>query len=284
MKSLVRKHFPRPLQSWLRRMYYHFPLLRKLYYLPVDLIESLAGNRGKIVPARSQIFIGDSHFEATGNEFFNYFKNIGDLQPDETVLEVGCGIGRMALPLTRYLDSGRYEGIDIVTEGISWCRKNISSEYSNFHFQVADIYNTLYNPRGKYNAVDYRFPFADSTFDFVFLTSVFTHMVLQEVDNYLGEISRVLKKEGRCFATFFLLDAEARKFVSRKDSKFHEEHEGCRVIDKSIPEASIAFEENKVRELFSRYGLEIKEPIHYGSWAQRKQYLSSQDIVLAFKR
>ena len=226
MKSLVRKYFPRSLQSWLRRLYYHIPLFRKLYYLPVDFLETLLGKRGKNTPPRSLIFIGDSHFEETGKEFFNYFKQIGNLKPNETVLEIGCGIGRMALPLTNYLTDGRYEGIDIVEEGIDWCRKNISAKYPNFRFQLADIHNALYNPKGTENAAGYRFPFEDKTFDFVFLTSVFTHMVLPEVDNYVAEISRILKKGGRCFATFFLVDETAKKFVNKKDCRFAEKYDG----------------------------------------------------------
>src|SRR5205085_6486747 len=49
-------------------------------------------------------------FRATGAEFLRYFIELGGLRPTEHVLDVGCGVGRMAVPLTGYLDAGgRYE-------------------------------------------------------------------------------------------------------------------------------------------------------------------------------
>ena len=55
------------------------------------------------------------------------------------------------------------------------------------------------------------FPCADNSFDLVFLTSVFTHMFAGDVENYLSEISRVLKPGGKCLITWFLLDEVSRK-------------------------------------------------------------------------
>ena len=82
------------------------------------------------------------------------------LKPDERVLDAGCGIGRIAVPLTEYLDeSGGYEGFDIAPEGIAWCRENITPRYPNFRFQVADIYNKSYNPEGSQKADEYEFPY-----------------------------------------------------------------------------------------------------------------------------
>ena len=68
-----------------------------------------------------------------GKEFFRFFLDIGKLKPGEKVLDVGCGLGRMAMPLTGYLkDGGSYEGFDIVAEGINWCKENISNKYPAF--------------------------------------------------------------------------------------------------------------------------------------------------------
>lgn len=285
MKQFIRKYFPKPLQSFLRRIYYKFPITRKLYYFPIDLLNHLRGKGDKLSPPRSKIFVGDGNFEEIGNEFLNYFVDLCYLKPNEKVLEVGCGIGRMAAPLTSYLEEdGHYEGFDIIKEGIDWCQKNITPKYPNFHFQLADVYNNLYHPGGKFKASEYKFPFGDERFDFVFLTSVFTHMLPQELKNYLPEISRVLKKEGRALITFFLLNEESTAYVQGKDSKFSQEYEGCRVIDKNIPEAAIAYKETFVRELFIKNNLEILEPIRYGSWCKRKEFLSSQDIIFAAKK
>ncbi len=53
--------------------------------------------------------------------------------------------------------------------------------------------------------------------------------------------------------------------------------------DPNIPETAIAYEEAQVRDILSRNGLEIDQPIHFGSWCGRKHFVSYQDIVVARK-
>lgn len=78
------------------------------------------------------------------------------------MLDVGCGSGRMALPLTGYLNrEGRYAGFDVSREAIAWCTENISGSHPNFEFTAVDIQNGAYNPTGKYESSDFRFPYLD---------------------------------------------------------------------------------------------------------------------------
>ena len=111
---------------------------------------------------------------------------------------MGCGIGRMALPLTGYLSKeAEYVGFDIVPKGIEWCTKNISSKFPNYHFELLDIFNKYYNPNGKLPGSSFAFPYADNYFDFVYATSLFTHLMPEDAVNYLKEAHRVLKPGGR---------------------------------------------------------------------------------------
>jgi SAM-dependent methyltransferase len=210
------------------------------------------------------------------------------LKPHERFIDVGCGIGRMARPLTKYLSAeGRYEGIDVVREGVDWCRKHYA-RYPNFHFQQADVYNKSYNPAGKYKASEYRFPFADESFDFVFLLSVFTHMLPKDVENYFSEVARVMKRGGRCLITYFLLNQEALAKMGEHETdyakylNFEHQGEGYRAADKATPELAIAFEEDWVLGLYAKHGLRISGPILYGSWCGRQSPVL-QEIVLAHK-
>jgi ubiquinone/menaquinone biosynthesis C-methylase UbiE len=42
-------------------------------------------------------------------------------KPDDRVLDVGCGIGRVALHFARFLgEHGRYDGFDAVRVGVDW--------------------------------------------------------------------------------------------------------------------------------------------------------------------
>jgi ubiquinone/menaquinone biosynthesis C-methylase UbiE len=222
---------------------------RELYYSAIDIKERLLGQRDQFTPPKKlRAFIGikgKKDFKIVGEEFFKYFVEFGGLKPYERVLDVGCGIGRMAVPLTRYLnEKGSYEGFDVWAEGINWATKNITPKFPNFHFKFVDVQNKGYNPKGKLRAAEFKFPFENESFDFVFLTSVFTHMVPKDLENYLSEIARVLKTSGRCLITFFLLDEESTKLVEAKQSTMDFKYkiaDGLRTIDDKQPENAVAF-------------------------------------------
>jgi len=258
-----------------------------------NLLTSVTRSRGKTPRVVNGIeipveldFVGGHLFEETGNEFLTYFKKYGGLEPDHAVLDVGCGIGRMAIPLTAYLsEKGSYKGFDIVPEGIEWCQKNISPIYPSFEFSVADIYNKLYNPTGTQQSVNYKFPYDSDSFDFIFLTSVFTHMYAEDMENYLAEIARVLKPGGTCLITYFLINDDSQKKIDSGNSLQNFQHTigECHIVDKDMPEGATGYRESFIRDLHTKYGLEITEPVLFGGWSGRLSFVSYQDIVCARK-
>ena len=261
------------------------PTLRKTYYFSIDIIGILKG-QDSMIPPRSMQAVGGGDFEAIGQEFKDYFIELANLQPNNRVLDVGCGIGRMAIPLTNYLSQeGEYWGFDIVNKGIEWCQSRISPKFSNFHFQHIDVYNEHYNPNGKLQAQDFQFPYDNEFFDFIFLTSVFTHMLSTDMENYLSEISRVLKTGCKCLVTFFIMNEESENLVrsGRSTFDFRNKIEGSYTVSENDPEAAVAYDEESVEKLFEKYGLKIIQPIHYGSWCKRNNFLSVQDIIVAAK-
>ena len=241
---------------------------------------------GELRPRRDQIFVGEAdNFKAVGELFLGHFKVLGALQPDETVLEVGCGIGRIAIPLTKFLTSGRYEGFDIVPSGISWCQENITTQYPNFNFQLADLYNKFYNPGGKLTAQAFVFPYDNGSFDFVFLTSVFTHLLAADMEHYLREIERVMKPGGLCLITYFIWNEDSARLISEGKSPltFSHELQTCRVQDPAVPESAVCYDERFIVSLYERCGLKIHLPIQYGGWCGRQHFLDGQDIIVASK-
>jgi ubiquinone/menaquinone biosynthesis C-methylase UbiE len=261
-------------------------LKKALFRRPAPAKDAKQPGAAGLVPPESMIFVGDGDFEATGKEFLKYFVEFAGVAPNSRVLDVGCGIGRMAVPLTKYLTSGEYYGFDIVKSGIDWSVENISSKFPNFHFEHANVYNKNYNPDGRTSAETFVFPYSDAFFDFAFLTSVFTHMLPAAVDNYMSEIARVLKPGASCLITFFLLNDESLRLVKsgRSTLNFKREIEGCLSISRHNPESAIAYKEEIVRGMFDKHDLAIVEPIRFGSWCERENGLSYQDIIVAKKR
>jgi SAM-dependent methyltransferase len=85
-------------------------------------------------------------FISIGNATIAWFIEEG-LAPVHRVLDVGCGIGRMALPLTKHLvRGGTYNGIEIAPWKVRYCRTSIGKRRRNFRFHHADVFNKYYNP------------------------------------------------------------------------------------------------------------------------------------------
>ena len=274
--------------------YMTWQLQRKLGALvrvPGDALGRLTGSRltgkqGRMEPPRYKSYAYGDHFTAIGNEFLRHFVELGRLTPDDRVLDVGCGIGRMAVPLTQYLSPmGEYWGFDIVDDGIDWCKRNISPEYGNFHFDLVDVKNGSYRRQGQQPASTYRFPYPDGFFDFAYACSVFTHMLTSDMANYLSEMSRVLKPGSRCLATFFLLNSESRALAGSGLSalKLVETGSGYQTVSRREPERALAFEEESIRQIYDQSGLYVVDPIYYGTWCGRASGRSGQDIVVAVR-
>lgn len=242
----------------------------------------LFGPLAPLVPPVEAMYDGPAgleEFKSNGEEFLRIYTDICGLQPDERMLDVGSGIGRKTIQLTRYFnESAVYEGIDVNASGIDWCQRKITSSFPNFRFQRIDVYNQLYNPSGTCRSSEYRFPFDDGSFTFVVLGSVFTHMLPADVAHYLAEVSRVLRVGGRCLISYFLLNDESRTGASTLN--FIDTGAGYATTSPDIAETAIAFEQEFVESLYRKAGLTIVQ-CEYGSWCGRRSALSYQDLIVA---
>jgi SAM-dependent methyltransferase len=274
-KHALKWLLPRSFRRCGRQFLHQFDLLR----------DRISGRRIPLEPPEQMVDgIGGSWW--VGANYLEHFRNVCGLKPDETVLDVGCGVGRMAVPLAGYLSpNGRYEGFDIVSASIRWCQRAITARWPHFRFQHADIFNREYNPDGCAQGCDFRFPYRDATFDFAFLTSVFTHLMPADAAHYLNELGRVLKPGGRCLATFFLLNAESNALVDAERGRFTlESREGVyRVHKRAVPETCIALDELFVEEAVGGAGLTLQRPVRYGSWCGRNPGFEFQDVVIVRK-
>ncbi len=260
-------------------------LFRNSWYLLGDVANRLRG-ADELTPLVSRSLVGFGDFKRIGKIFEHYLVVLGHLEPQHKMLDVGCGIGRIAVPLTGYLAApGEYWGLDVSRRGIDWCVRKITPRHPSFHFLWCDVYSKEYNPAGSCRARDYRFPFETGTFDFVCAISLFTHMLRPDLERYVAEAARVTKPGGRLFATFFLLNDEARSLATDggEGLLFPHEVEGTWVAETRTPEAAAAHDEADVRGLLASCGFRIEEPVHYGAWCGRPSFVSYQDMIVAVR-
>ena len=202
-----------------------------------DSIEESLNLRHKLEPPSRLAKINIGNNRKIANEFFSYFVDDLNIATDSKILEVGSGFGRMAIPLTTFLNqNGSYDGIELIEDGVNWCQSRFTNFFVNFKFQQIDVYNSRYNPKGTSDPAHYRFPFKENTFNAIYLTSVFTHMYPNAIENYLTEIGRVLKPGERCLCTYYLYndDYQIEQISNNTLYTFKFEFENYRVEDKRI--------------------------------------------------
>ena len=264
--------------------------VREAVGVAVDAVDWIAGRRCPLVPpARLRVRVGCflsyirlSHYSAVADEFVQHLRALARLRPDSRVLDIGCGCGQIAVPLTRLLTpAGRYDGFDPDREAIAWCTRHITARFPRFNFVHADLGNSLYNPAGTLDAATFHFPYPDEAFELILLKSVFTHLQMPALRNYFNEIRRMLEPRGRVLASFILLNDVSERHAAGNAGAmaFPFDGHGCRLLDPAIPEYKVAYDERVLREVAAEHGLTI-EAIKYGSWSGRPDFLSFQDLVL----
>lgn len=131
-------------------------------------------------------------------------KNEMDLNPNSTILDIGCGVGRLPIGLlARQFPFLSYLGIEIDPKRVKWCEKNLRDKDSRLAFKYCNLKNDRYNPRGKDK---FDIGISGKKFDIIYLYSVFSHLLQSDVEKYLELFCVSLTDFGRCFVTLFVAD------------------------------------------------------------------------------
>jgi SAM-dependent methyltransferase len=206
------------------------------------------------------------------------------------VLEIGCGVGRIAFPLRYVILEGSYTGFEIVRRKVEFLERTFAAAHPRFAFVHADVRNTYYNPSGRLRPTEYRFPVPDGSQDAVFAASVFTHMVPENAAHYLREAARALRAGGRCVASFFLLDhyergrerplGFARPIFDFDHAWGGHGHEFA-TVHPDNPEQMTAYRLALVERLAAAAGLRLACDPLPGMWSGRfERWMATQDVVV----
>ena len=229
---------------------------RRWLMAPLDVIDRVVNwpwpearrlppNRYRLrVGVGSRLLFNAFYYRYHAVDFWMHALATGLITPTSRILDLGCGCGRYAVVLRRlnhkgWRFTGRYTGLDIDREMIDWCGRHFPP--ARFQFVWANRYSKVYNAGDTADrAAGYRLPFADGQFDFVFSTSLFTHLLEDDARNYLAEAHRVLRPGGRMSMSVFCLD-EVR---DRLGGRFTFAHRMGPAYVESVkyPEAAVAYE------------------------------------------
>jgi ubiquinone/menaquinone biosynthesis C-methylase UbiE len=123
------------------------------------------------------------------------------MQPGDTVLDVGCGTGTLAMEVARRVGrAGRVAGVDPGTEQIARARSKAARRNVPIEFQIGVIEQLA---------------FPDQTFDVVLSTLMMHHLPNTLKRQGLAEIARVLKPGGHLVIADFKRKQERQGQAAR---------------------------------------------------------------------
>ena len=132
---------------------------------------------------------------------------LAHLGPGESVLDVGCGTGTLAIAAKRVAGAaGRVHGIDASPEMIARAERKATKAGVEVVFQ---------------NALAQALPFPDAQFDVVLSTVMLHHLTRKVREQAAAEMRRVLKPGGRVLAVDFGGNTAKKK---RLLNHFHRRH------------------------------------------------------------
>ena len=173
----------------------------------------------------------EAHFRTTMCTLFGELVQRGSIKRTDTILDLGCGCGRLAIPFAAHLDGGVYFGVDVWPEGLDWCRENITSSTGTIRFIQREAVNNYYAEARDRSATNH-YHLAElqrEQVDFAFAISLFTHLHKQDCISYFAELARVLKRGGCAYLTCFIIDAFFFDYVRRTGlhQSVSQEEQGC---------------------------------------------------------
>ena len=224
----------------------------------------------------------EATFLRIGDLVADQLHDLADLQPPESILDIGSGYGRVAHALLRRDHRGPYLGVDILRKHVHWCQEHLSAGTDGqFEFHHLDVRNDRYNPKGETDPASVRLDFG-RRFDVVLLASVFTHMWPDSIVHYLSELPTLLMESGRVMATFFLINPSQQAHQARGLSDYPLDHphtDFARYWNPDDPLHVIGYDQDWIEKELSTAGLEISA-VHLGSWCGREDASVYQDTLV----
>jgi ubiquinone/menaquinone biosynthesis C-methylase UbiE len=128
------------------------------------------------------------------------------LRSSSTLVDFGCGTGRLAVHAVPALTEGHYIGIDVSQEML----RRLNARVRALPHTTCRV-SLHHQPRDT-------FPLPDASVDLVCAFSVFTHIEHEDAFRYLHDARRVVRSGGRFVFSCLTLDTEAGRDVFLESS------------------------------------------------------------------
>lgn len=250
---------------------------------PFDRAHQLLTGRSNLPPLWLRRHVGPvPAFERAPGEIAAVIALRQLMTPDSVVLDLGCGSGAMAFEFARFMGPrGHYIGFDVHEASIKWARSRFESD-ARFTFHLAEL-RTPYSEGYTERAASYAFPCADASVDFVLGKSLFTHLLELETRHYLGEIGRVLRKDGQALITAFLIREPGETALEGAMFEFRYGGPDEWHLVETKPTAAVAYRLEHFESMVTEAGLEIREAI-FGNWRGAGIAPNAQDLLILSRR
>jgi ubiquinone/menaquinone biosynthesis C-methylase UbiE len=207
------------------------------------------------IGAGNRLFANQIVYLTAAQNFWYYMFAHEMINNKSTIVDIGSGCGRYAHHIRDYIFkgemfTGKYHGIDIDNEMLEWCRKNFDDRFQFTHSSHTSKTYENTNPGDKF----FRLPLNDDSADLVFSTSLYTHLLENEIENYTRESFRVLKDGAYMAMYVFSMDSPPPTFGGRHT--FAHRIGPAYVESLENPEAAVAFKDKYLLDLAKRCGFE----------------------------
>jgi SAM-dependent methyltransferase len=237
------------------------------------------------VGVRNRLFLNQVGCLTSGvNYWLNAFAT--DLcKLNSNIVEIGCGYGRKAVTLRDFSVQGRrfegqYVGIDIDQELLDFASSHFPKDQFRF-LKSPHVSKTYQDPalgRSKSESVSrdtqlFQSEILSGTQDFVYSTSLFTHLLEPDLVDYLKLSYRVLRPGGTMLMNYFCMDHMNKHHLLGERWTFQHRMGAAYVESVKYPEAAVAYEKAHIESLCRDIGFEHVESITDETGQTRQSHL-----------
>ncbi len=177
-------------------------------------------------------YTSEAEYERTAHQNVENFRATVGIQPDDEILEIGCGVGRVGTALAPLCK--RWVGADVSSNMLQHARERLSA-----HDNVELV---------ELSGWDLG-PIASESLDLVYSTVVFMHLDEWERYSYIAEAFRVLRPGGRLYVDNFNLCSDPGwAFFTEMATNYHPLGRPPNISKSSTPD--------EMRTYFERAGFE----------------------------